>query len=56
MMTDCKFTIYNEQYVYLGGEIKNGCLELTSEVFEDENYPDSEKHYIFSASQTEKLF
>ena len=56
MMTDCNFTIYNEQYVYLGGEIKNGCLELTSEVFGDENYWDSEKHYVFSGSQTEKLF
>lgn len=55
-MKDCNFTIYNELFVYLGGEIKNGSLEITSEVFGDENYPDSEKHYIFSESQTEKLF
>ena len=56
MMEDRKFTVYNDLYVYLGGEIKNGCLELTSEVSGGDEYPDSEKHYIFSREQTEKLF
>ena len=56
MIKDLKFEIYNELYVYLGGEISKGCLELTSEVYGDDDYPDSEKHYVFTESQTEKLF
>ena len=56
MMKDGKFDIYNERFVYLGGEISNGCLELISEVYGDDDHPDSEKHYLFSESQTEKLF
>ena len=56
MLQDRDFVIYNEQYVYLGGRIHAGCLELTSEVTGDDIYPDSEKHYIFSETQTEKLF
>ncbi len=55
-MNDCKFTIYNEQYVSLKGTIGDGRLELTSHVYGDEIYPDSEEHYAFSQEQTEKLF
>ena len=55
-MEDRSFVIYQELFVYLGGEIKDGSLELTSEVYGDDDHPDSEKHYIFSKVQTEKLF
>ena len=55
-LEDRRFTIYHERYVYLGGEIKDGCLKLTSEVMGDEDFPDREKHYIFTQEQTEKLF
>ena len=52
-VNDMKFDIYSERYVYLGGEIRNGELELISEVYGDY---DSEKHYYLSRSETEKLF
>ena len=52
-MKDQKFTIYEETGVYLGGEIKDGCLELLSEVYGEW---DSEQHYSFSKEDTEKLF
>lgn len=55
-MEDRSFVIYQELFVYLGGEIKDGSLELTSEVYGDDDYPDSEKHYVFSKEQTDKLF
>ena len=55
-MEDKKFVVYYERYVFLDGVIKDGCLELISEVIGDEDYPDSEKHYIFTQEQTEKLF
>ena len=53
-MNDQEFTIYWERYVYLGGKIKNGCLQLDSEVYGDEY--DSEKHYMFSKTETDRLF
>ena len=53
-MKDQRFEIYKEQYIFLGGEIINGCLHLRSEVYGDEY--DSEKHYGFSKEETEKLF
>ncbi len=34
----------------------DGSLELTSEVYGDDDHPDSEKHYVFSKEQTDKLF
>ena len=52
-VNDMKFDIYSERYVYLGGEIRNGALELISEVYGEY---DSEKHYYLSRSETEKLF
>ena len=51
---DCKFDIYHERYVYLGGEVKDGCLHLISEVYGEEY--DSEKNYTFTKEDTEKLF
>ena len=53
-MKDQEFTIYSERYIYLGGSIRNGCLQLDSEVYGDEY--DSEKHYLFSRLTTDKLF
>lgn len=52
-MKDQKFTIYEETGVYLDGEIKDGCLELLSEVYGEW---DSEQHSSFSKEDTEKLF
>ena len=52
-MEDRKFTIYDEISVYLGGEIKDGCLHLESDVFGEF---DSEQHYSFSKEDTDKLF
>ncbi len=51
---DQEFTIYYYISIYLGGRIRNGCLELESEVYGEEY--DSEEHYIFSRKETEKLF
>ena len=51
---DQEFTVYYYVSVYLGGRIRNGCLELDSEVYGEEY--DSEKHYMFSRKETEKLF
>jgi hypothetical protein len=53
-MRDQNFTIYAERYIYLGGSIKDGCLQLDSEVYGEEY--DSEKHYMFSRRETERLF
>ena len=52
-MEDRKFAVYSEPGVYLGGEIKNGCLHLESDVFGE---LDSEQHYSFSKEDTDKLF
>lgn len=57
MLQDKNFAIYNESYVHLNGTIRSGCLEITSEIDgDDDMYWDEEKHYVFSESQTEKLF
>ena len=32
-MKDCRFDIYDERYVHLFGEFKNGCMQLTSLIF-----------------------
>lgn len=50
---DQEFTVYYYVTVYLGGMIRNGCLELDSEVYGEEY--DSEKHYMFGRRETEKL-
>ena len=54
MITDRKLSIYDERYVHLFGEISDGCLHLESDVYGDDY--DSEKHYMFSREETEKLF
>ena len=56
MVQDGSFTVYADRYSYCGGEIKNGCLKIDSEVYGDDMYFGSEKHYIFTKSQTKKLF
>ena len=52
-MPDMSLIIYNETNVNLNGDIKDGRLHITSEVYGDYN---SEKHYIFTVEQTNKLF
>ena len=52
-MENKSFTIYSEQYVYCCGEIVNGKLEITSDVYGDY---DSELIYSLSRMDTEKLF
>lgn len=46
--------IYSEKHVSLNGKIINGSLSLESNIY-GEGY-DSEKHYTFSKTETEKLF
>ena len=53
-VVNLKFSCYSDGSVYLGGMIKNGCLNLESEVSGE--YYDSEKYYSFSKEATEKLF
>lgn len=48
------FSCYGDRNIYLGGTIKNGCLNLESVVYGDDF--ESEKHYLFSKETTEKLF
>ena len=52
-MKDQAFNIYSERNLSLSGEIREGCLHLTSEVWGDY---DSEQHIDFSKDATEKLF
>lgn len=52
-MKDQKFNIYSESNLSLSGEICEGCLHLTSEVW---GSYDSEQHIDFSEDDTEKLF
>ena len=55
IMKEQSFAIYNEKYVHLNGDIdKEGCLHLDSEVY-GEDY-DSEMHYTFSKTETDRLF
>lgn len=51
---DREFVIYSDRNVYLGGRIKNGQLQLESEVY-GEDY-DSEQHIDFSDEDTKRLF
>lgn len=52
-MKDTGFTFYGGAYSYFHGTIKNGCLELISEIDGDMW---SEVHYYFSKEETDKLF
>ena len=52
-MKDQTFDIYTESNVSLSGEIRDGCLYLTSEVWGEY---DSEQHIEFSKEATEQLF
>ena len=53
-MKDQSFNIYSEQNVWLYGDVRDGVLSLTSEVY-GPGYG-SERHYIFTREETEKLF
>lgn len=53
-LTDMKLDIYSGGGISLQGIIKDGCLHLTSEVWGDDY--DSEKHYVLTREDTEKLF
>ena len=53
-MGDRQFTVYWENGVFLGGEIKEGRLSLESQVLGEEY--DSEKQYSFSEEDTKRLF
>ena len=52
-MKNQTFNIYSESNLSLSGEIREGCLHLTSEVWGDY---DSEQHIDFFKDATEKLF
>ena len=52
-MKDQTFEIYRESNLSLSGEIREGCLHLTSEVW---GSYDSEQHIDFTKDDTEKLF
>ena len=54
VVNNLKFSCYSDGSVYLGGTVKNGCLNIESEVCGD-SYS-SEKYYSFSKKETEKLF
>ena len=49
-MNDQKFNIYSESNLSLSGEISEGCLHLTSEVW---GSYDSEQHIDFTKEDTE---
>ena len=53
-MKDQSFTVYVESGICLSGSIWCGCLQMTSEVYGG-GYS-SEKHYVFTKEETEKLF
>jgi hypothetical protein len=53
---NCEFTVYQNAYGYLGGEIVNGRLSISSEIYGDADHPDSEIQYSLSAEDTIKLF
>lgn len=46
-------TVYCNEAAYLGYEVKNGCLQIESEVHGEH---ESEKHYLFSVEDSEKIF
>ena len=50
---DREFGLYGGPDYFLEGEIKNGCLHLESDVYGEYS---SEKHYLFTKEDTEKLF
>ena len=54
IMKDQSFVLYREKYVFLGGKISDGCLELHSSV--DMGDFDSERFYSFTKEETDKLF
>ena len=51
-MEDKGFVIYSDSSVYLGGDLRDGCLSLESEVY---GYMDSEAHFVLDKENTEKL-
>ena len=51
-MEDRSFVIYADPSVYLGGELRDGCLKFESEVY---GYIDSEGHYDLDEENTSKL-
>ena len=51
-MENRSFVMYSERNVYLGGELRDGCLKLESEVY---GYINSEGHYSLNEEQTRKL-
>ncbi len=51
-MEDKGFVIYSDSGVYLGGDLRNGCLSLESEVY---GYIDSEAHFTLDKENTQKL-
>lgn len=53
-MKNQSFSIYHGGGVYFGGSIRDGKLEMVSEVYGDDY--DSERHYTFSKEATDKLF
>ncbi len=53
-MDDMDLNIYNTRTISLNGVIRDGQLHITSEVYGDDY--DSEKHYVFSVEDTNKLF
>lgn len=53
-MPDMNLSIYSSGGSNLRGTITNGCLHLTSEIWGDDF--DSEKHYVFTEEDTNKLF
>ena len=55
-MEDCKITIYQNKYSCMMASIFRGCLSIKSEVFEDDDFPGSEKAYNLDKESTDKFF
>ena len=55
-MIDQKFIFYDTNSSYFGGEIKDGCLKMESDILGVESGTGGEKHYSFSKEETDKLF
>lgn len=55
-MEDQYFSCYSSSTSSLRGHIRDGCLYLDSEIYGDDDFYDSESHYVFSKEETDRLF
>lgn len=54
-MNDSTITMYQTSTSHMIARFSDGKLDIESCVYGDDDYPDSEKHYIFNEEQLEKL-